>query len=244
MNKPDYYACLGVTHNASYSEIKSAYRKLAKQYHPDRVQNPGSADQERFAIIAEAYSVLSDLNRRRVHDASQQVNPRQTQSGPWHTRPHYSGYPYFQWDIFTPTLHTFFMGRKAKSDHNATLRSTFLNGKILFVALLGALMFFKFFSAVNGMVMGKTMDSNLFQNISYQVIIKTAKGKEKKKRIKLQLFDMLKKEDQIEKKFFTFSYRVNGEAVQSVTLARFFLQTAMIYAAISLTLFLLEYGRK
>ena len=92
--------------------------------------------------------------------------------------------------------------------------------------------------------MGKTMDSNLFQNISYQVIIKTAKGKEKKKRIKLQLFDMLKKEDQIEKKFFTFSYRVNGEAVQSVTLARFFLQTAMIYAAISLTLFLLEYGRK
>ena len=153
MSKPDYYAILGVTKNAGYPEIKSSYRKLAKQYHPDRIQNPDQADQDRFSQIAEAYSVLSNLNRRRAYDASKQKHREQT--GPWYTRPHYSGYPYFQWDIFTPTLHTFFMGRKPERSSNETLRTTFLNGKTLMVSLLGALIFFKFFSVVDGTVLEK-----------------------------------------------------------------------------------------
>ena len=47
MSNPDYYALLGVTENAGYLEIKSAYREQAKQYHPDRIQNPSPVDQER-----------------------------------------------------------------------------------------------------------------------------------------------------------------------------------------------------
>jgi curved DNA-binding protein CbpA len=242
MSKPDYYTSLGVTKNAGYPEIKSAYRKLAKQYHPDRIKNPSPSDQDRFAQIAEAYSVLSDLNCRRAYDSVPQEE--QAQTGPWYSRPHYSGYPYFQWDIFTPAMHTFFMGREQNQSHRETLRTTFLNGKTLMVSLLGALIFFKFFSMMDGTVQEKKIDSGLFQNISYKVIIKTAEGKEKKKRIKAELFDMLKKEDRIEKKAFSFIYKVNGNEVNAVTLSRFLLQAVMIYGAISCGLFILEYGRK
>ncbi|MBT5550690.1 MAG: DnaJ domain-containing protein [Nitrospina sp.] len=241
MSNTDFYTLLGVTKNAGYPEIKAAYREQAKRYHPDRIQNPSPTDQERFAQIAEAYSVLSDLNRRRAYDTRQSEHTYQTRS--WYTRPHYSGYPYFQWDIFTPALHTFFMGRREKQNQKETLRVTFLNGKTLMVSLLGALIFFKFFSVVDGTVLEKKIDSGLFQNISYKVIVKTVDGKEKKKRIKAGLFDMLKKDDHLEKKAFSFIYRVNDKEVQSVTSSRFLLQAFMIYGAISCGLFVLEYGR-
>ena len=63
----DYYAALGVTANAGQKEIKKAYRKLAKQYHPDaNPDNPAAT--ERFKEIAEAYDVLSDPGKRRKYD--------------------------------------------------------------------------------------------------------------------------------------------------------------------------------
>ena len=93
------------------------------------------------------------------------------------------------------------------------------------VSFLGALLFFKFFSVVDGTVLEKKIDSGLFQNISYKVIVKTVDGKEKKKRIKAGLFDMLKKDDHLEKKAFSFTYRVNDKEVQSVTSSRFLLGT-------------------
>lgn len=65
--KRDYYEVLGVGRSASEQEIKSAYRKLALQYHPDR--NPGNAQaEERFKEAAEAYSVLSDQQKRAGYD--------------------------------------------------------------------------------------------------------------------------------------------------------------------------------
>jgi molecular chaperone DnaJ len=65
--KRDYYEVLGVSRNASDQEIKSAYRKLALQYHPDR--NPGNQEaEERFKEAAEAYSVLSDGQKRANYD--------------------------------------------------------------------------------------------------------------------------------------------------------------------------------
>lgn len=66
-DKRDYYEVLGVSKTASDSEIKSAYRKLAKKYHPD--MNPGDKEAEaKFKEASEAYSVLSDSEKRQQYD--------------------------------------------------------------------------------------------------------------------------------------------------------------------------------
>src|SRR5918912_4526448 len=62
----DYYDALGVSRTASTEEIQRAYRKLARQYHPDVNRDPGA--EERFKEISEAYSVLSDPGTRRRYD--------------------------------------------------------------------------------------------------------------------------------------------------------------------------------
>ncbi|MGD2114854.1 MAG: DnaJ domain-containing protein, partial [Acidobacteriota bacterium] len=65
--KRDYYEVLGVDRGADGSTIKSAYRKMAVKYHPDR--NPGDKEaEERFKEAAEAYAVLSDSEKRARYD--------------------------------------------------------------------------------------------------------------------------------------------------------------------------------
>jgi molecular chaperone DnaJ len=66
MSKKDYYESLGLTKSASKQDIKKAYRKLAKEYHPDKNKSAGA--ESRFKEIQEAYDVLSDDQKRKAYD--------------------------------------------------------------------------------------------------------------------------------------------------------------------------------
>ena len=66
-NKRDYYAVLGLRKGADPAEIKKAYRKLARKYHPDSNKNNPQAE-ERFKEVTEAYDVLSDDTKRKLYD--------------------------------------------------------------------------------------------------------------------------------------------------------------------------------
>src|ERR1700687_5592894 len=66
--KLDFYEVLNVTRTASTEEIKSAYRKAAMQWHPDRNPQRKEAAEERFRECTEAYSVLSDAQKREAYD--------------------------------------------------------------------------------------------------------------------------------------------------------------------------------
>src|SRR4051794_34220839 len=63
---PDYYKVLGVDRKASPDDIKKAYRKLARKYHPDTNKDPGA--EERFKEISEAHDVLADPDKRKAYD--------------------------------------------------------------------------------------------------------------------------------------------------------------------------------
>ncbi|TSE35011.1 DnaJ C-terminal domain-containing protein [Tepidimonas charontis] len=67
MQFPDYYATLGVARDASADDIKKAYRRLARKYHPDVSKEPDAA--QRMAAINEANEVLSDPEKRKIYDA-------------------------------------------------------------------------------------------------------------------------------------------------------------------------------
>src|SRR4051812_23231272 len=65
----DYYSVLGVSRDAGEDEIKKAFRKLARQYHPDTAKpKDKAAAEEKFKEINEAYDVLSDPEKRRRYD--------------------------------------------------------------------------------------------------------------------------------------------------------------------------------
>lgn len=66
MNKRDYYEVLGVSKDASKTEIKKAYRNLAKKYHPDR--NKEADAEQKFKEVKEAYEILSDEQKRSAYD--------------------------------------------------------------------------------------------------------------------------------------------------------------------------------
>src|ERR1700692_3021703 len=78
-SRPDYYKTLGVDKKATPEEVKKAYRKLARKYHPDR--NPGDEQAEaRFKEISQAHDVLGDPEKRKQYDSG--TGPFSTGAGP------------------------------------------------------------------------------------------------------------------------------------------------------------------
>ena len=79
----DYYQILGIRRDADQKTIKAAYRKLAKQYHPDVNKDPDAERQ--FKAINEAYQVLSNPQSRKIYDQGGSVDRQQYQSGFWNS---------------------------------------------------------------------------------------------------------------------------------------------------------------
>ncbi|XP_049291523.1 protein tumorous imaginal discs, mitochondrial isoform X1 [Anopheles funestus] len=80
LRKKDYYNTLGVTKNASPKEIKKAYYKLAKKYHPDTNKDDPNAG-KKFQEVSEAYEILSDETKRREYDTFGQTSEQMGRSG-------------------------------------------------------------------------------------------------------------------------------------------------------------------
>src|SRR5271168_3419553 len=78
--KQDYYELLGVARKAGAKEIRTAFRKLARKYHPDL--NPGDkSSEEKFKQLQEAYDVLSDSKKRAIYDQHGFYSDNMPQSG-------------------------------------------------------------------------------------------------------------------------------------------------------------------
>ncbi len=73
-SKPDYYEVLGLSRDASESQIRSAFRKLAREYHPDVSRDPDA--ETKFKQINEAYEVLRDAEKRQMYDRFGHAGPR------------------------------------------------------------------------------------------------------------------------------------------------------------------------
>src|SRR5215510_11363104 len=120
LSKRDYYEVLGVGRNATDQELKSAYRKLALQYHPDR--NPGSHEaEEKFKEINEAYGVLSNSDSRSRYDRFGHAGVGSSaSSGAW-TAPDFGGFEDILGDLFGDLF-----GGRSSSRRGGPQRSAYL----------------------------------------------------------------------------------------------------------------------
>lgn len=108
MSKRDYYEVLGVDRNASKEEIKRAYRKLARKYHPDVNKEPDAA--EKFKEVQEAYETLSDPQKKARYDQFGHADPNQGFGGSGFESADFGGFG----DIFD-----MFFGGGRRRDPNA-----------------------------------------------------------------------------------------------------------------------------
>jgi len=107
--KRDYYEVLGISKTASAGEIKSAYRKLALKYHPDK--NPGNKEaEEKFKEISEAYEVLSDAQKKQQYDTFGHSAAEGGGGSPFQSSYQYSGNFSNMGDIFGDIFGNIFGG--------------------------------------------------------------------------------------------------------------------------------------
>src|SRR2546430_7809706 len=98
MTKRDYYEILGVTRTATDQDLKSSYRRLAHQHHPDKNPNDPHAE-ERFKEAAEAYAVLSDPEQRSRYDRFGHAGVSSSAGAAWGA-PGFSGIEDILGDLF------------------------------------------------------------------------------------------------------------------------------------------------
>jgi molecular chaperone DnaJ len=119
--KRDYYETLGVERNASDDDLKKAYRKLARQYHPDlQTGDPQKkAAEEKFKEVNEAYEVLSDQDKRRRYDTFGHAGAQQGFGGG------FEGFDFGRGgmgDVFGDIFEDFFGGGRSRTERGADLQ--------------------------------------------------------------------------------------------------------------------------
>ena len=125
--KRDYYEVLGVSKTATDDELKKAYRKLAKQYHPDANLNNKEEAEKKFKEINEAYETLSDPQRRKMYDQFGPDGPAGFGGGASGANYYTSGFEGFSdfgdlGDIFSSFFGGGFGGRSSRKNNNGPVQ--------------------------------------------------------------------------------------------------------------------------
>lgn len=127
MAKKDYYEVLGVPRDAPPEEIKRAYRRLAKKYHPDLNKEDPKAAEARFKELSEAYEVLMDDGKRGLYDAYGHAGARQAFGGGGFDWSHFTRFEDLS-DIFGGDFFRDFFGNFARPFSGGSLFEEFFGG--------------------------------------------------------------------------------------------------------------------